>query len=561
MKSRRVSEPFRLLLVSFLVLSLFGSRAASQSPPGDAQSLDVFQLILVADGDVVTRDMDGRAALASAFSRFQAAAFDKKIKAGLASAYIARSVPLDVLKIGRDNILLATPSFSHRQVGTVFKKWEVTTTVIFADLVTFQPIRKTEAVVRNPSWSQAYSEGIASCLSQLLAEHPGFNVYKTRTYRNSLIEGLSKEMLWARFMESNAPHALEGPWRIDNDSHFGKFEVFISVDKNQSGEAFLAGTIVDPLYSGRTPRRMFISMDVDAKDGVRNGLVSEENMSIVYSARVRTTEDAIVIQLEDAIWKTLPPVILRRPQGWARAPSVKGSHEGAGSAPASRSEEQPVVSRASGSGFLVSSTGIVATNFHVIEDAKVIRVSLPEIGNEMPASVLATDPRNDLALVRIDNFPSGKVGKKLPYAVTTTQAVQPGARVFTIGYPLSQFLGSKPKFSDGSVSAITGPLDDPRLLQVSASIQPGNSGGPLFSADGNIIGVVVASANAKVFFETLGIVPQNVNFAVKSEHLLSLLFSERIRMDVEAGASKPGASPEQIAENVLRYCAYISIEK
>ena len=122
------------------------------------------------------------------------------------------------------------------------------------------------------------------------------------------------------------------------------------------------------------------------------------------------------------------------------------------------------------------------------------------------------------------------------------------------------FLGNKPKFSDGTISAITGPQDDPRLIQMNASIQPGNSGGPLFNTSGQIVGVVVASANAKVFFEELGVIPQNINFAVKSDYLLSLLFSEKMKIDSEFDGSEWKGSVEELAEILTKFCARISVE-
>ena len=95
---------------------------------------------------------------------------------------------------------------------------------------------------------------------------------------------------------------------------------------------------------------------------------------------------------------------------------------------------------------------------------------------------------------------------------------------------------------------------------MNASIQPGNSGGPLFNTSGQIVGVVVASANAKVFFEELGVIPQNINFAVKSDYLLSLLFSEKMKIDSEFDGSEWKGSVEELAEILTKFCARISVE-
>jgi serine protease Do len=83
-------------------------------------------------------------------------------------------------------------------------------------------------------------------------------------------------------------------------------------------------------------------------------------------------------------------------------------------------------------------------------------------------------------------------------------------------------LGSNPKFSEGVVSSKSGWHDDPRSLQISAQVQPGSSGSPLFDNDGNIIGVVVATLDAIKVYQAASAIPQNVNFAIKADYLLSL---------------------------------------
>lgn len=544
----------------FLLFSYVLKLSVLSQPVPSSPVLETYEVILLHDLDqVVSTDEKGRAALANAFSFLKGAAFDKKLKAAISSSYINRAVPLDILKTGRDNILLASPSISYKQVGTVFKKWEVKTTVIFSDLLSMQPVLKQEAVVRNADWSQGFAEGLIECLTALLAQHPGYNVYKTRSYKNSLMETPSKEVLLAKYREAANPHPLEGLWRTENDSMFGAFEILVTREKNAANDPIFSGTIVDPMFSGRLSRRLFISFSIEEKDGVRTGIASEEHMALNYLAKLRQSGDALLVELQDPIWKSLPSFVMRRPVGWV-------PHFGQGKSSDSRSKETPpsVTDKeskgGSGSGFLVSRRGIVATNHHVIQGGKRITVTFPDLGDMFEAEVLATDTRNDLALLRLKAFPSEKLPEKLPWAIKGTQSVQVGAKVFTIGYPLSVFLGTKPKFSDGTISAITGPQDDPRLIQMNASIQPGNSGGPLFNNAGQIVGIVVASANAKVFFEELGVIPQNINFAVKSDYLLSLLFSEKIKIDNEFAGGEWKGSVEELAEILTRFCARISVE-
>ncbi len=178
----------------------------------------------------------------------------------------------------------------------------------------------------------------------------------------------------------------------------------------------------------------------------------------------------------------------------------------------------------SGSGFLVSQQGLVVTNYHVVRGAKSVDVRFPSQARTYSASVAVKDKGNDLAVLRLQEFrPTGVLAEAPPYAIATSSGVRLGQEVFTLGFPLGDVLGKSPKLSAGSVSSITGIEDDPRMLQISNPIQPGNSGGPLFDADGRLVGIVVSSLNAKYFYERADVIPQNVNFAIKSDYLLSLL--------------------------------------
>ena len=98
-----------------------------------------------------------------------------------------------------------------------------------------------------------------------------------------------------------------------------------------------------------------------------------------------------------------------------------------------------------------------------------------------------------------------------------------GQEIFTLGYPLGEFLGSSVKLSTGDISSLYGIKDDPRLIQISNPIQPGNSGGPLLNEKGEIVGVVVSTLNAQYFYENNSVIPQNINFAIKSDYVSNLI--------------------------------------
>ena len=98
-----------------------------------------------------------------------------------------------------------------------------------------------------------------------------------------------------------------------------------------------------------------------------------------------------------------------------------------------------------------------------------------------------------------------------------------GQSAYTIGFPLGDVMGSSPRLSSGLISALFGLRDDPRVLQISNPVQPGNSGGPLLNESGELVGIVVSGLSAKYFYENAGIIPQNMNFAVKGAYLRSLI--------------------------------------
>lgn len=186
----------------------------------------------------------------------------------------------------------------------------------------------------------------------------------------------------------------------------------------------------------------------------------------------------------------------------------------------------------SGTGFLLSRSGLLATNWHVVANAKNVTVAFPGWSGSISADVVIRDVVNDLAVLRLtDSTKFATTCSELPFQLASSNSVTLGERVSTIGYPLTTMLGSNPKFSEGVVSSKSGWQDDPRSLQISTQVQPGSSGSPLFDNDGNIIGIVVATLDAGKVYQAISALPQNVNFAIKADYLLSLV------------AMLPGESP------------------
>ena len=175
---------------------------------------------------------------------------------------------------------------------------------------------------------------------------------------------------------------------------------------------------------------------------------------------------------------------------------------------------------ATGTGFLFSSSDYVITSYHVIHGAKSIRVRLIN-GERIDATIALKDTNNDIAILKLSQSPASRQNI---IVLGDSSSVKTGDRVFTYGFPLVDLLGdAEPRYSEGVVNSLSGISNDPRLFQVSITIQPGNSGGPVFNEKGELIGVVTSSIDSVQTQKVFGTTPQNVNFAIKSSYIKSLL--------------------------------------
>lgn len=130
----------------------------------------------------------------------------------------------------------------------------------------------------------------------------------------------------------------------------------------------------------------------------------------------------------------------------------------------------------------------------------------------------------DLALLKLRSVDQ----PLLPASFAPDPDYRMGQDVYTIGFPLSGILGDKPRLNKGLLSATVGAKDNPNFVQMSAEIQPGNSGGPLLNEHGQVIGIVQMTLNPmKVWSQTGGNLPQNVNFAVKNTVIREFLDSAK----------------------------------
>ncbi len=171
--------------------------------------------------------------------------------------------------------------------------------------------------------------------------------------------------------------------------------------------------------------------------------------------------------------------------------------------------------KSSGTGFFIHKDGYIITNYHVVKNANNEDIKITCINKNSNesyhAEVLVVDKQNDLAILKItDNrfVPLAIVPYTFKFNISSI-----GEDCFVLGYPLISSMGKDIKLTNGIISSKTGYDGNVSQYQISAPIQAGNSGGPLFDKDGNIIGVVQAK-------HTLA---ENAGYAIKASYIRNLI--------------------------------------
>ena len=159
-----------------------------------------------------------------------------------------------------------------------------------------------------------------------------------------------------------------------------------------------------------------------------------------------------------------------------------------------------------GSGFLLTSSGFLVTNNHIVQGADSVYVQSQQ-GEVYKARIVHTDPQHDLAILAIGQDTAFHVLPPVPYSFEARPSDM-GERVFTLGYPREEIV-----YGEGYLSSGTGFRGDSAAYQVAISVNPGNSGGPLLDERGNIIGIITAKQ----------ITSEGATFAVKTGILLNAL--------------------------------------
>lgn len=204
-----------------------------------------------------------------------------------------------------------------------------------------------------------------------------------------------------------------------------------------------------------------------------------------------------------------------------------------------------------GTGFVVSPNGHIVTNQHVI-DSCVGDIKGNLAGEAvMVLRVVSNDATNDLALLQAPATATFK-----DFAKIRDRSMHAGDAVVAIGFPLHGYLTSDLTVTTGIVSSLSGFRNHTGRLQISAAIQPGNSGGPLFDMSGQVAGVVVAKLNALRMIRETGQLTENINFAIKTGALRDFLDNSVV--PYQTAEPKGELKATDIAGNARPYTMLIS---
>jgi S1-C subfamily serine protease len=206
-----------------------------------------------------------------------------------------------------------------------------------------------------------------------------------------------------------------------------------------------------------------------------------------------------------------------------------------------------------GSGIIISKSGYIITNHHVIEDADDIEVEfiLNDEVQKFNAEIVQVDKTNDLAILKIFDMNFDGV-EDLPYNFKTRSS-DVGTKVYAFGYPMAlTVMGKEIKVTDGMISSKTGYDGNITTYQITAPIQGGNSGGPLFDEKGNLIGINSSGLRKDV--------ADNVAYSIKTSYILNLI--DILPKSIELPSStklEPLLLTEQIKE-ISKYVVLIKVK-
>jgi serine protease Do len=266
----------------------------------------------------------------------------------------------------------------------------------------------------------------------------------------------------------------------------------------------------------------------------------------IYGERLATIMSDLFRAIVSLALDRGPPLTpLNYPQSVAASRPEGVTHQAPSQPPV-----QAPATQSSGTGLYVSPKGHLITSAHVIENCRQIIVSQSGV-RPIPVRVISKDMANDLALLKTD--------APAPAHAQFRSAVRLGEGIAVFGFPLSGLLATSGNFTIGNIAALAGPHDDTRIIQISAPVQPGNSGGPVLDQSGNVTGIVLAKLNALKLAAITEDLAQNINFGIKSSVAIS--FVEANGVPVETTEPRAELAPADLADKAKSFAVFVECQR
>jgi len=259
---------------------------------------------------------------------------------------------------------------------------------------------------------------------------------------------------------------------------------------------------------GHARAQMLLGMRYQHGDG---GVMEDYVEAYKWALLAETNGQAGASMFRKGLREQMVPSQIAEAQRAAKALlSAQQRHSG-------ESQQDRAASARRATGFFVTPAGHLITARHAVE--KAARVEVIQNERTYAAKVILQDEATDVAILKVE-------GNEFPcLPLVSSAAVKAGDFVFTMGFPQVQVQGSEAKFTEGSISALSGLGNSPRFFQISVPVQPGNSGGPLLNEKGEVVGMIVSRLDDVVALVRTGAVPQTVNYALKSSFIMPLIES------------------------------------
>ena len=269
----------------------------------------------------------------------------------------------------------------------------------------------------------------------------------------------------------------------------------------------------------------------------------------------RATPSPAVAEIKAIPRADATPGLTLRPQGAFNGQEQKVSYYDRRSSRLAHTLPIPASAGITGaSGILIGGGHYVLTNRHVVEGGQYFAVK-SALGGTSKAHLVKISDTSDLALLQLED-PFADDQSISASEITNAKA---GSQIYSMGYPLWYLLGSEtPSITNGLVAKNSGLNDDPRMFQITAKVNKGNSGGPVFDQYGRLVGLTTGKLDTENLRRTEGVAPEGVNFIYQAKEIMSFA-GQTIEQGQAHRLPQQPLKPEQLYESRLGSAVMVAV--